>query len=188
MNEPPKALQPEGEPAARPDSPRPLELLKKAESKKKRKEARRAVHPTEDTMNGDVKAFVEMLEAKYPERFRHRAKQAKARVITLVKLHLRPYPKRSGRPKDPRITEALQLKRQQERQVREGKRKTLSWIGIARKCISNFDDMSKWRRAGELRRLQNATKQRESRERKRKEGTLPARSLTFGTTKVPPNP
>ena len=166
-----KATQPEGDLDERPDTLPQLELVEGDVLRKERRQRKRTENPTKDRMNDEVVAFVEKLEAKYPERFRHRAKQAKARVITLVRLHMRPHPKPSGKPKDPRITDALRLKRLQEREIREGKRKTLSWIGIARTCIPNFDKMSKWRRSGELRRLQNAVKQREARERKRKERT-----------------
>ena len=123
-------------------------------------------------MNDDVVTFVQTLAAKYPDRFQRRAKQAKARVVTLLKLHMRPFPKRSGRPKDPRITEALRLKRQQEREIRAGGRRRPDWIAIARASAPGFERIKRnWHRRRAIERLQNAVKQREARERKRKDGT-----------------
>lgn len=135
-----------------------LELVKN-NAQEKRMKVRKADHPTKDSLwnpstpsgSGDA-----------PSRPRL--------ALSLLKLHMPPHPNPSGRRKDSRITEALRLKRQQEREIREGRRKRLDWISMAKTCVRGFDKIKcDWHRSRALEQLQNAVKQRESRERKQDE-------------------
>jgi len=65
---------------------------------------------TFNRIDPDVKAFAKMLTPKYARRIRHNPKMFKARVASLLKFHLPPYPRRGGRPISDRITRAVRLK------------------------------------------------------------------------------
>ena len=85
-----------------------------------------------------VREFTGMLRREFSLRMARRSKAFKRRVLALVAMNLPPYPKPTGRPRQPHVTEAAKLYAEQRRQVEKGVRKTVNWYPIARRCIPGF--------------------------------------------------
>ncbi len=92
-----------------------------------------------DSLEADVERFTDGLRRKYPGRIARRPKAFKSRVVSLVKQSLPPYPKPSGRPRNLRVTRAAEMYVEQLREMNRGRRKRVTWIPIARACITGFD-------------------------------------------------
>jgi len=109
----------------------------KPPAKRKKKRRPKRVSPT-DPLNRMVKRFVAELRQEYPDRFKRRAKPFKERVLSLIRLHLPPYPKPGGRPPKPSITKAAEMYKQQQREWKGRKPFKANWLPIARECVPGF--------------------------------------------------
>jgi hypothetical protein len=86
-----------------------------------------------------VREFTEALKREFSRRMVRRSKAFKRRVLALVAVNLPPYPKPTGRPRQPRITEAATMYAAQLREVQQGMRKAVNWRPIAQRCIPGYN-------------------------------------------------
>jgi hypothetical protein len=108
-----------------------------------------------------VRQFAERLIRDYGNRARTRPKALKGRVLALIRLHLPPYPKPSGRPQKRRITKATEMYTQQCLEVKRGQRERISWYPIAKSCIPGFRRIrSDYKRRAEMKRLRDSVYRR----------------------------
>jgi hypothetical protein len=73
-----------------------------------------------------VREFTQELKRDFPHRIAQRSKAFKRRVLALVAVNLPPYPKPTGRPRQPHITEAANMYAAQLREVKDGARKEVN--------------------------------------------------------------
>jgi hypothetical protein len=83
-----------------------------------------------------------------------------ARLIATFKAAVKPKSNPPGAPRKPSITRAVELYRQQCRDIREGKRQKISWNSIALEVIHGFAKMLPNPRRIALDRLRNAVYKR----------------------------
>jgi hypothetical protein len=120
------------------------------------------------SLESEVQRLAEALLEAHADRIKHRPKAFKSRVLALVRLHLPPHPKPSGRPRQPRITKAAAIYADQLRETKRGVRKRINWNPIAAACISGFSNIrSELRRRAELDKLRDAVYRRLRRPKRR---------------------
>jgi hypothetical protein len=119
--------------------------------------------------------FAKTLKMKFRRWIKRSSRAFKKRILSRVASHLPPYPRSGGRRRFPHITKAVNLYRDQLRQVREKARAKVAWTTIARECIPGFDQMPYYARANRLGALRNAVYARRKRERKAKRQRRSAR-------------
>jgi hypothetical protein len=145
-------------------NPEPLGVSPDGRSKRKEIRRRKRVKPT-GTLSERVKAFVDSLETDFPERFKHRSKDMKKRVLQLVKFHMPPHPKRPGKRKTSWMSEAHRMWQHQRREISEGKRMKVDWLSLAKEWIPDFEKIrSNLVRSAKIRKLRNAVAQRVARQ------------------------
>ena len=136
--------------------------------------------PGRDTLAADVAAFASQLLEKYDQRFRRRPVPIKKRILKLLAAQLPPYPRPAGRKPSENVSRACRLYADQQREVRDGGRQSVDWVGIARECSPAFATArSHTRRTELLRRLQSAVYARQKRTSRRRVGRTNKRSRTI---------
>ena len=126
-----------------------------------------------------MEQFIGELKARYPNRARHRPKAFKARVLHLVARQLPPFSQPTGRPRDARITRAVELFKAQGRQRNTEERTRIDWKAIALECIPGFAKIrSDYCRRAALGNLRNSVYARVDRKRayKRKRRLSPSKT------------
>jgi hypothetical protein len=93
---------------------------------------------TEGGLEADIVQFAESLRVKWAKRMDKRQKAFKARVISLIRVHLPPFPKPSGRPMQDYITRATEMFAGQQREIEAGHQLKINWLPIAAICIPGF--------------------------------------------------
>lgn len=104
-----------------------------------------------------VRDFTEALKRDFSHRIAQRPKAFKRRLLALVAVNLPPYPKPTGRPREPHITEAASMYATQLREVEREARKHVNWGPIAQRCIPGYNAIrSKDTRRAALDRLRDS--------------------------------
>lgn len=112
-------------------------------------------------IEADVHAFAEALTKKYGPRIRRNPKMFKSRVFSLLRFHLPPYPRQRGRPTSGRITMAVAMFLNQQKETAEGKRKHVDWRSIASECVLSWSHLRSYEaRRVSLDRLRNSVNAR----------------------------
>ena len=128
-----------------------------------------AAAPGRTNIDALVDQFVSAIEREFPQRFRTRPKALKRRVQYLIRAKLPPRPRPAGRPPRIPITRALEMYRQQKREVEQGKREEVNWAPIGIECIPGFGKFrSALKRRVELTKLRNAVYSREGRKHRKR--------------------
>ena len=136
--------------------------------------------PGKDTLAADVAALASQLLEKYAQRFRRRPVPIKKRILKILATQLPPYPRPAGRKPSENVTRASRLYAEQQREVRDGVRQSVDWLGIARECSPAFATArSHTRRTELLRRLQSAVYARQKRTSRRRVRRTNKRSRTI---------
>jgi hypothetical protein len=88
-----------------------------------------------------IREFTETLKREFSHRILRRSKAFKRRVLTLISVNLPPYPKPTGRPRQPHVTEAVNMYAAQCREVGQGALKRVNWRPIAQRCIPGYNSI-----------------------------------------------
>lgn len=131
--------------------------------------------PSDMGVSTDVDAFISHLDRKYADRIKTRPLAFKKRLLRLISAKLPPYPKRSGRPRLPRITLAVEMMYQEQtKRLGQARKAAVNCAPIALQCIPGFHKFrSQYRRRAEIERLRNAVYARLKRIRARKSFPIP---------------
>ncbi len=120
--------------------------------------------PAEPRLDALVDRFIAEIERRLPRRLHTRPKALKRRILYLIRVKLPPRPRPTGRPPRIHITRALEMYREQKREVEQGKRAEVNWLPIAQECIPGFAKIrSELKRRVDVTRLRNAVYAREHR-------------------------
>lgn len=128
--------------------------------------------PSTGSLADDARSFSEMLMSKYASRIRRAPKDFKARVISLFRFNLPPYPRPGGRRPSRQISQATEMYQLQRREVRQGKRADADWRKIAQDTIPGFASLAEYRRHRAIERLRNAVHARRRRMTQRRRKAL----------------
>lgn len=120
------------------------------------------------TLRATLEEFVKTVQDRFPERARRRPAALKKGVMLFLRALMPPHAKPCGRPRQRRITEAVEDFRAQQREIAAGRQEKVDWRRIALERVPGFSGMNQYRRRAELVRLRAAVHARLRRKRQTK--------------------
>mgnify|MGYP000305437558 CR=1 FL=1 len=142
-------------------------------------------NPTEKSdaarLNASVADFVTKLHANFPAKFARRPVAFPRDVLRRLDRAFFSQLRARGRPREDRVDAAYELQQKQRQEIKNGRRRAVDWLEIARAVLPGFDESkNSYHRRVRLATLRNSVHMRERRVR---DGRTPAPHKGFGREK-----